>query len=219
MKRITKLSLAIAGLCMVYGCDSDEPNVSTGKPTVDICEGIDCGGNGMCVTSGSNAACLCNSGFDFTKSEDGTPTCTKRDADAKDPCEGIDCAGKGICMANGSIGLCLCDSGYERASEDGKSTCKKVETTTPDPGKTDFCDGITCGGNGACVTVSSGAACMCNDGYQASYSNGQPTCVERGSAKDVCEDVDCGDYGTCVASAKGGVCLCDSGYEVGTSGK
>lgn len=217
MKKITKLSLALASVCVMAGCGGDDPAPQTTKP--DVCADIDCGGNGMCVTAGGVAACLCNSGYDSSKADDGTPICAKREEGSKDPCEGITCADHGMCLVNGGTGVCLCDSGYERASEGGKSTCKKIESTTPDPGKPDFCAGIDCGGNGACVTVSSGAACMCNEGFQASYENGKPTCVERGTAKDVCEDVECGDHGTCVASAKGGVCLCDTGYEVGTSGK
>ena len=95
---------------------------------------------------------------------------------------------------------------------------------------TNSCDGVDCGGKGACVFTGDIATCNCNEGYQDNNHNliCTPKCEENECGeyakcndtdrdKKFCECIDgvtCGEHGTCSDDTEAGaVCECGEGYK------
>lgn len=97
-------------------------------PGEDICDGIDCGGIGECVTESSMAKCSCPEGTIEEGLSCKITTCPAgqhivngecvSDNTTINYCEGITCSGHGTCE-NDEINeraICNCQAGYHRAS-------------------------------------------------------------------------------------------------------
>ena len=162
-----------------------------------MCEGINCGiggdclsGNCTCQTGYTNVENFCEETCVFTPCENNgtcivtiindipTPECECPVNYAGttcnlDLCSDIQC-GNGTCIG----GSCQCDERY--VNDD--NVC------------VDICESINCGTGGYCTE----GICNCGEGY----ANIKNVCV------DLCEGVDCGNGGTC----SGGNCDCQTGY-------
>ena len=86
--------LALGATLTLAACDggSDGP-----------CDGVNCSGQGSCVSPQGTAACQCNAGYHAEGLE-----CIK-DAMA---CDGVDCSGLGTCADHNGVAACDCSDGY-----------------------------------------------------------------------------------------------------------
>ncbi|MBI5525010.1 MAG: hypothetical protein HY897_01605 [Deltaproteobacteria bacterium] len=93
----------------------------------------------------------------------------------------------------------MCDDGYHWSGE------RCVADTT-----TESCDGVDCGGHGACLVIPDGrAVCDCEAGYFADADK----CIPEGG-QDPCLGWSCSGHGTCIViePAAAPFCACDEGF-------
>jgi hypothetical protein len=173
---------------------------STGGP----CDGVDCGGHGICFAVADAAFCECVAGWHPAGLE-----CVRNDA--TNPCLGVDCDGHGTCVLDASrLPGCECEPGYgERsalhclpligddadADADGEAEAEaEADVCVPN------CTGRECGGNGCggnCGTCSAGDHCN---------ASGQCRCTRDCSGRECGDDGCGGDCGGCPTDYD-----CDSG--------
>jgi hypothetical protein len=88
-----------------------DPEVAADVPIeVDLCQGVDCAGHGLCFVdpSEAEARCGCEAGWGSAAEADGTPTCVSL-CEASNPCTE---PGRGRCLlepAEPAGYVCLCD--------------------------------------------------------------------------------------------------------------
>jgi hypothetical protein len=79
-------------------------------PSSDPCGGIDCSGNGVCLSEGAAVYCRCLPGYHPV-----LLGCVPNDP--TDPCAGVDCSGQGACRVEGTVPACTCFPGYHTTAE------------------------------------------------------------------------------------------------------
>ncbi len=142
MRRI----LPTLALALAAGCQ--------GVPASSLCQDIDCGGHGTCLSLTDGAghkvpSCACDTGY--TPEASGLLCVTPTD-DAI--CHGVRCSGQGICVSVAGKPSCRCKTGYD-TSADGRR-CE------------DPCADYACSGHGTCERLAAGPRCACALGYRAS---------------------------------------------------
>jgi len=157
----------------------------------DVCSGVECSGNGSCVSVEiiEEPVCACESSY--------IPiglSCIQNVSG--DPCDYVDCGPNSECVFEYTTIDCKCKSGYLP----DKSGWGCVEDK-PDP-----CEKVDCGGHGECKVESGSVVCVCDKGY---FYNGK-TCI---AVEDMsCDDIDCSGHGECVEAKGMFYCKCDEGY-------
>ncbi len=179
---------------------------STGAP----CDGVDCGGHGICFSVADSTYCECAAGWHPSGLE-----CVRNDA--TNPCLDIDCDGHGSCVLDAArVPGCNCEAGYvERsalhclplitddadADADGEVRDGEAEAEAEADVCVPSCAGRACGGDGcggSCGSCPTGTSC----------SGGTCVCVAD------CAGRECGTDGC------GGSCgSCPSGTSCGGAGR
>ncbi len=111
-----------------------------GQVSVEVCQGVECSGHGLCQDVAGDPVCRCETGYHAEGLQ-----CL---ADPPDPCAGQTCSGHGTCQVTGGAASCVCEQGFHAAG----LTC-----VVDDP-----CLGVTCGTNAHCEA----GACRCDPGTE-----------------------------------------------------
>jgi cysteine-rich repeat protein len=177
-RRWTRTFLPLAVL--LAGCSGGDPN--------DPCSGIDCSGNGVCLSEGASVYCWCVPTYHPVLLE-----CVPNDP--VNPCTGIDCAGHGTCRVEGTVPACDCDPGY-RPDSGSRLVCLP---DTPSDAGTETADvpAARCGNR----VVESGE--QCDDGNDVQDDGCRNDCRWTCETHPACDDLDtctedlCGVEHTC----------------------
>lgn len=123
----------------------------------------------------------------------------------------VSCGDYGVCVftTTGQM-TCACLAGYHA---DGLSCMADGAADGAADAVGGACQGVDCGGHGACAESGGAAVCTCDAGYQASGG----TCVGDGAA-DGCAGVDCGEHGQCFLNGGAVACNCDAGFHAEGAG-
>ena len=112
------------------------------------------------------------------------------------------------------------DDSSERVCREGEVLAGSIcENNEWQEGYEGPCQGVNCGGRGACFDEGGAARCECDPGYEADGLTCVASDPNSGNGGDACEGVDCSGHGSCFVGVGGQAqCNCDSGYDaVGTS--
>jgi len=168
MRSIRGLLVILAGVALLLACGRQGF-----EPVDSPCQGVTCGGHGICVDLGDSARCVCNQGYH----EEGLDCVGDIGV-----CDGIDCSGHGRCVIQDGRAACLCDSGYHSVGTDCVSDSSG-------------CDGVDCSGHGTCGVLADGSPiCSCLPGY---HNDGPTACVPDPGSGKCATDADCDDQNVC----------------------
>jgi len=189
------------GVCTQQGCKCAKGWCGEGCSDVEKvkkpCPGTPmCSGHGVCRDEGTEAHCVCDSGF------------TDKDCSVTDCPKG--CSGNGVCDKNTLT--CTCNPKFMGEACDKKSCigctngrcldgqCMCNVGWGGDNCTTELCPG-NCGAHGVCEND---ARCVCKDGFSGKGCEVAPGCPDA-----------CSDNGVCIpipGANKGSKCKCKAGF-------
>ncbi len=113
------------------------------------------------------------------------------------PCKGVSCSGQGLCVVEDNTPICQCNNGYINIGNECVLDCKTVTRSIPDIYN---------------------QKCICEDGYQATYSGEQlvscsfgEKCIEGYVFRNGKCELECSDP-FAHANNSNNECICDRGY-------
>jgi hypothetical protein len=178
-------------LFLLAGCKDDEGGSSDGTQVTDgdaggrvTCADLNCGDNAVCDSSGQDAECVCDEGYQGDGYE-----CTDLD-ECADPSLN-DCDPNAECTNQQGGYSCACPEGF---LGDGLS-CEDI----------DECEGATniCHPDASCVNTAPGFHCECNPGFTGDGLS----CEDIDECADP-EQYGCGENAVCVNTRGGFECEC-----------